>query len=532
VSKKIYLNKSDSTASAIDKVITADDNEVILYIPREAEAAETKKDLQLLQREVEAAGKTFTIESVDDETIEKALSIGIEASNPFLGRGKKTVSDIIIQSSRSGMRPTAAKKAPKPHKSTRRVRSVVGPEESDEGGERESEIEETYKAPRGRMSGSKKKLIRVLSGLIGIALIAGAVIFLPKVTVTLALDKTEHGYIGGLRVSPTIDESMVSENTLSLRGVVFSSEKNITDKYTANGKDSVGRKARGTITIYNNFGTESQSLVATTRFVTPEGKIYRLDSNVIVPGAKKDGSKLVASSIEATVTADQPGEEYNIGPTPKLRIPGFQGSSKYDGFYGESKSAMTGGSFGETKVPTDDDLKNAKADLQKRLEDALKTEFFVGLPSNIKILEGAYNMEVVREQVNDVVDKDGKFSLTLYGQIKLVGFDEAELVDTLRKKFEAEDELTLQVYEYTVDYGEVSVDFDKEELRSAVKFDSKWTRPFDAAEFTKKIVGMKEVELKTELLSTPGVRSGEVKMWPFWVNRVPKDLGRINVDAK
>ena len=530
MSKKIYLNKSDSTASAIDKVLKADDDEVILYIPREAEVAESKKDLQLLQREVEAAGKTFKVESVDDETIGKALSLGIDATNPFLGRGKKTVSDIVPRGGRSSIRVSAPKRAPKPHK-TKKVRSVVGSDKSGEMDEEEVELG-AYKGSRQEMSKGKKRLIWMGAGLGGVALVAGAMIFLPRVTVILALDKTEHGYIGSLKVSSVFEESTVSENTLKLRGVVFSSEKNITNKYTANGTDSVGRKARGTIVIYNNFGTDPQSLVATTRFVTPDGKIYRLDNNVTVPGAKKEGDKLVSSSIEAAVTADQPGEEYNIGPVPKFRIPGFQGSSKYDGFYGESKSSMSGGSFGKTKVPTDDDLKNAKADLQGRLENVLKTEFFVGLPSNIKILEGAYDMKITREQVNDVVDKDGKFSLTLYGQIKLVGFDEAELVDTLRKKFEADDQLTLQVYEYTVDYGEVSVDFTKEELGSAVKFESNWTRPFDAAEFTKKIMGMKEVELKSEIFSTPGVRSGEVKMWPFWVNRVPQDLGRISVDAK
>ncbi|KKU19229.1 MAG: hypothetical protein UX31_C0006G0057 [Candidatus Nomurabacteria bacterium GW2011_GWA1_46_11] len=529
MSKKIYLNKSDSTASAIDKILKADDDEVILYIPREAEVAESKKDLQLLQREVEAAGKTFKVESVDDDTIEKVLSLGIDATNPFLGRGKKTVSDIVVQRGRIPVRVSAPRKASKPGRA-KRGRSVVGLGLTDDTGE-ETEMG-TYKAPREGMSKGKKRLIWLGSGLLGVALVVGAAIFLPRVTVTIALDKTEHGYIGSLKVSPAFEESTVSENTLNLRGVVFSSEKNITDKYAANGTDSVGRKARGTITIYNNFGTDAQSLVATTRFVTPDGKIYRLDSNVTVPGAKKDGDKLVASHVEATVTADQPGEEYNIGSVPKFRIPGFQGSSKYEGFYAESKGTMSGGSFGETKVPTDEDLKSAKADLQGRLEDALKTEFFVGLPSNIKVLEGAYDIEITREQVNDVVDKDGKFSLTLYGQIKLIGFDEAELVDTLRKKFEADDKLTLQIYDYTVDYGEVSIDFTKEELGSAVKFGSNWTRPFDAAEFAKKIVGMKGIELKTEILSTPGVRSGEVKMWPFWVNRVPKDLSRISVDAK
>ncbi|MCR4260774.1 MAG: hypothetical protein NUV96_00300 [Candidatus Colwellbacteria bacterium] len=529
MNKKIYLNKSDSTASAIDKVLKADEDEVILYIPREAEAAETKKDLQLLQREVEAAGKTFKIESVDDETIEKALAVGIAATNPFLGRGKKTVSDIVVQSGRPSMRPTAPRPSTKPRRGSRRVRSVVGG--LDEDDEKEVALGK-YRAPREDMSKGKKRLVWAISILVGVGLIVGAMIFLPKVGVALTLDKIEHGYIGSLRVSPSVEESSVNENTLNLRGVIFSSEKNITDKYVANGTDSVGRKAKGSITIYNNFGTESQSLVAKTRFVTPDGKIYRLDKEVVVPGATKEGSKLIASSVEATITADQPGEEYNIGPVSKWRIPGFQGSPKYNGFYGESKGSMTGGSFGETKVPTDDDIKNAKADLQARLKTALETEFFVGLPSNTKILEGSYEMEIVREQVNDVVGKDGKFSLTLYGQIKLIGFDEAELVETLRKKFEGDDGLTLQIHDYTIDYGEVSIDLETEELSSAVKFESNWTRPFDTAEFAKKIVGMKEVELKTEMLSTPGVRSGEVKMWPFWVNRVPKDLNRINVDAK
>lgn len=528
VSKKIYLNKSDSTASAIDKVLRAEEDEVILYIPREAKAAESKKDLQLLQREVEAAGKTFTVESVDDETIEQALSLGIKANNPFLGRGQKTVSDIVMKGGKSVTRSSSARKALKSSKSAKYTRSVEGPE-PDEEAEKEGG---SYKAPRKGMSKGKKRMVWFSLILIAGILITAAATFLPRVKVTLSLDKTEHGYIGSLKVSPNIEESVVSENTLSLRGVIFSSEKNITDKYVANGTDSVGRKSRGTITIYNNYGVESQSLIASTRFVTPDGKIFRLDSDVVVPGATKEGDILTPSHIEAAVTADQPGESYNINPVSKFRIPGFQGTAKYDGFYGESKSAMTGGSFGETKVPTDDDLKSARADLETKLENVLKAEFFVGLPSDIKILEGAYDVEIVREQVNDVVDKEGKFSLTLYGQIKLIGFDEVELVDTLRKKFETDDGQTLQIYDYTIDYGEVSVDFAAEELSSAVSFESNWTRPFNVSEFTKKIVGMREVELRSEIFSTPGVRSGEVKMWPFWVTRVPEDLGRISVDAK
>ncbi len=439
------------------------------------------------------------------------------------------MSDIVVQGSGGKTKPKVSAKSAKKRDSKKRPRSVVSDEESEE-----TQEEEPSKLPRTRQRMSKGKRMAILAGATGlvVALIASAVVFLPRTAVTLTLDKMEHGFIGTLRVSPSIQESGIVDNTVRLRGVAFNSEKNITEKHPANGTDSVGRKARGTITIYNNFGTESQPLVATTRFVTPDGKIFRLDNDITVPGATRKGDgTLEPSSIEAAVTADQPGEEYNIGPVERFRIPGFQGSARYDGFYGQSKSAMTGGAFGEVKVPTDADLEQARAAASKKLEDALKAEFFVGLPDNIKVLEGAYSFRVTREQVNDVVDRDGNFSLTLYGEITLIGFDEAELVDTLRERFEEAEGVDLQIHEYTAEYAEVSVDFEAEELNSAVNFSSTWTRPFDAEVFQGEIMGMTENQLREKIFSTPGVRSGEVKMWPFWVGKVPNNLNRISVDA-
>ncbi|MEX2054455.1 MAG: hypothetical protein WD883_02855 [Candidatus Colwellbacteria bacterium] len=529
MSKKIYLNKSDSVASAIDKVLKAEDEEVILYIPRDAEAASTKKDLELLQREVAAAGKTLKVETVDEGILERVSSLGIEATNPFLGRrGRTTVSDIVVQGSGRSRARASAPRGAKSGKKDEQANPVVNYSEENEG-----EIKIKHHKERSQMSRGKLLGIKLGSGALVIALIFMGVVFLPRVSVSLELDKMEHGFIGAIRVSPSIEESAIVDSTIRLRGVSFTSQKNITNKYQANGMDSVGRRARGTITIYNDFNSESQPLVATTRFVTPDGKIYRLDTDVTVPGATTNGSgELVPSSVDAAVTADQPGEEYNIGPVSKFRIPGFQGSARYDGFYGESKSAMTGGAFGEVKVPTEADLEAARADAAKKLEDALKADFFVGLPDNIKVLEGAYSFGVVREQVNDVVDKDGNFNLTTYGEIQLIGFDESELVDVLRVRFEETGGVDLQIHEYTAEYAEVSVDFEVEELNSAVNFKSTWIRPFNVETFRGEIVGMTENQLREKLFSTPGVRSGGVKMWPFWVNKVPQKINRVSVDAR
>ena len=65
----------------------------------------------------------------------------------------------------------------------------------------------------------------------------------------------------------------------------------------------MSQKAQGTLTIYNAYSSAPQTLVATTRFVTPDGKIFRLTNEVTVPGAKITNGQIVPSSINAPIAA-------------------------------------------------------------------------------------------------------------------------------------------------------------------------------------------------------------------------------------
>ncbi|PIR97843.1 MAG: hypothetical protein COT89_02115 [Candidatus Colwellbacteria bacterium CG10_big_fil_rev_8_21_14_0_10_42_22] len=513
MSKKVYLNKSDSVTSAIDKVINAPDEEVVLYIPRGAEVASNRKDIELLKREVEASGKSLIVESVDDDILEIVATLGIRANNPFLGRSKHTVSDIVVIKPKNRA-PGNNKNTPTSKKKKSRASKVrVG----------------TTRSPITNSVGGMKRVAIIAGVIAGLTMIITLVVVsTPRVSVALTLEKIDQGYIGPLIVSPNTEESSISDKMINLRGIILSKKKNITKSYPATGTDSVGRKARGTITIYNDFGVEKQTLVKTTRFVTPDGKIFRLDYDVVVPGRNADGSP---SSIDASVTADQPGESYNIGPVSKLRIPGFQGSSKYEGFYAESKEDMKGGTTGEVKVPTDADIESAREDAKKSLEDVLKTDLLVDMPEGVEVLEGAYELFITKEEINDVVDKKNEFNITLYGEMKIVGFSEKELLEVLGERFSEEAGKELTSYMAEVDYGEVSVDFENQTMKSAVNIRSQWIEPFDVEEFKQRVAGLTENQLKEAVFSTPGVSGGEVRMWPFWVNKVPKDIDRISVDA-
>jgi hypothetical protein len=517
VSKKVYLNKTDSIASAIDKVINAPDEEVVLYIPRDAEAARTKRDIELIKREVEALGKTISVESVDDNILELAAASGVRATNPFLGRSKHTVSDIVVAKPkrRTAIREEGEEVEVGPDKKVARVKV----------GRTRSAI------PTGTRS--IRKILVIVLAVASLTVITTLVLAsMPRATVNLTLKKIPYGYIGALSVSPAIGESSVSDTSIKLRGVLSSKQKNMTKSYPATGTDSVGRKAKGMVTIYNAFSTESQSLVKSTRLETPEGYTYRLDEKVIIPGAKKEGGTLVPSSVNVLVTADQPGDKYNVGPVSKFTIPGFSGSAKFEGFYGESEEPMRGGSTGEVKVATDKDIENARADLEKVLEEAIKTEILMDMPDNIKIIDGAYNFTTTKEQIDDIADSKGEFSITLYGEVSLIGFDEGELLQVLGKRFSEQFGKELANFSYKAEYGETSLDSETETLNSAVNFESEWTEPFQADVFKQQIAGMTKNQLKETIFSTPGVIKGEAAIRPFWVSRVPKNLERITVDAE
>ena len=104
-----------------------------------------------------------------------------------------------------------------------------------------------------------------------------------------------------------------------------------------------GTKAFGTITVFNGYSSEPQLLIASTRFLSSNERIFRTTKNIDIPGAQLNDDEIIPSSISVEIVADYLGAEYNIGPSD-FTIPGFKGSPKYQGFYGKSSTAMSGGS--------------------------------------------------------------------------------------------------------------------------------------------------------------------------------------------
>ncbi|MEK7154009.1 MAG: hypothetical protein AAB792_00430, partial [Patescibacteria group bacterium] len=129
-----------------------------------------------------------------------------------------------------------------------------------------------------------------------------------------------------LKVSASSTATAVNSNFNQIPGQRFTEQKKETDTFPVTGQKDVVQKASGTITIFNKSAT-AQRLVATTRFKSPGGLIFRILQTINVPASAKTGETVTPGLVVANVYADRPGAEYNIGPT-QFTIPGFEGTPK------------------------------------------------------------------------------------------------------------------------------------------------------------------------------------------------------------
>ncbi len=527
--KKIYVNRTDPTTLIIEKIIKSSDKEVVLYIPRGSLISSSRNNFKLLKREAESAERILSIESVDDDVLELADSFDIKAINPFFGK-KKSVIDIVVKGKEPKVAIEEAKPIPAKTLPKKSAILEVKKEKSELWAGGPAVTEEIPKPSIVR------KLIKLLI-IVGFATILGwlAVYVLPRAKIELVLEKINWDFTGSVTVSSGRETPNFTDDTIELPGVIFTEKRNLTKSYPASGSEHVERKARGVITVYNEYSSEQQALIQNTRFSTPDGKIYRTDKKITVPGAKIVDGKIVASSIDVPVTADKAGEEYNVNPITKFRIPGLQGSPKYDAFYGTSTSPIVGGFVGEMKVPTEDDIAKAKADLRVSLEGGLKTQIFLGIPTDIKVLDKTSEFSVTKEEVNKETDANGNFMVTGFGEMKVMGFKEADLLSALANKVAAESDTDLVLYDHSLKdsnqgYGEPRLDWGNSKMTFSLNFKSGWVRPFNVEEFKGQVAGKSKTDITNLVYAVPGFKNGGVSLWPIWVRHAPKNTEKISVD--
>ena len=302
------------------------------------------------------------------------------------------------------------------------------------------------------------------------------------------------------------------------------------DSVSTTGERMVREPAHGTVVIYNAFSSEAQPLVRRTRFKTAEGKIYRTEHPVTVPGVRVENGEVVPGSVEAQVVADEPGSAYNIGLVD-FTVPGFAGTPRYEKFYARSKTPMAGGHEGVAKVATAADVTRLRSALEERLREALLVKADAQIPDGFLRPADGTEMTIVVSKMEPEVDKAGEtLSMTLEGALSafIIRKDDfaaallgQELRDGLGKDVANLSELALRVE---------TRNFEKKELVFAVSGNAHivW-QTADDAQLKRELIAAGGA-YETVFKKYPAITRAQITFSPSWWRLFPRDTDDIIIE--
>jgi hypothetical protein len=564
--KKIIVDKNEGIAEVIDRILNGPDEEVSVVIPKGSALGRSVSNFHLLKREADSAGRFIVIESVDDTILAFAKESGIESSHPLWKgvRGAGGFSDIVARRDEDAALPmrgdldgrenedevsqrhtkkTAPTIAVKRGKKTEPVVEEKEEEPSEESqGEAES-IQPEQASSRSRFFDAvpdldeedneprrfPKKTVLAIVAIMVIGVVCAYVVsvFFDHADITINFKQTPWSYQGNFTASKSAVGIDPTNNIIPAQ--VFTSTKNITESFPGSSVQQVSQKAQGSITIYNAYSATPQELVATTRFLTPDGKIFRITANVTVPGETNTNGTLLPASITAPIVADQAGPDYNVGPVAKLSIPGFASDpGREAGFYGVITASTTGGFIGQRATPTTADIAAAKASTTAILEGSLQSGFSGTYPNNFEILNGATQVKVTTLTVNTSTDANGNFTVFGVATLQAIGFDQTALENYLLTLAQSQ-EASSTFKTMSVSYSNVTPNFTAGQVAFALSAQGALEPAFTTADFATSIEGQSISAARSTIAALPNLSDGEISMWPSWLWNIPSDPSKIHV---
>ena len=318
-----------------------------------------------------------------------------------------------------------------------------------------------------------------------------------------------------------------SGNNLAFQTVTINQDAQKT--VPASQSQQVETKASGTIIIYNNYNSSPQKLIATTRFQTPEGLVFRLINAVSVPAKTIKSGKSVPGSIEAQVVADKAGQSYNID-LKDFSIPGLKGDPRYASIYGRSKTAMTGGFSGTRKVVSDAVMASTTAELKSQLEDSISKNIDSQIPANFVLFKESmiYSFSPVTEgkQNADSVVLEQK------GSVTAILFDKGSLSRNIVQNLKP-DITNENTYINNLKDLSFSLASSSNINNSSIKFNLAgnprivWT--FDSSKLISDITGLPKNNAQTVISKYTAISEAWIEFHPFWSSSLPKNPLKIKI---
>lgn len=561
--KVIYIEIDDEVTSIYDQIRRVKQKEIFLVIPRKAIIFQSVINLRILKSKVEGDKKNLFIVTTDRIGMHLAAQVGITVySNIKIEEVKATKT----RAATTNIEPLQAKRNEVLRDLPRRIiekKTTIGElireyrdrHKKTKKGNTEIAGVYSYVRPNRRFLGFVMALSLGLFFFISYIALPGATIYVkPK------FDNIEHTMNVTL-ADKAKNEGLLSQNEpniIASEVISISTRQNKTFDTTSKRFD--GTNAQGKITIINT-SPDRWPLKDKTRFQTQDGLIFRIKDGVFVPGKRGGTPGTLTVAVQADpfdIYGEPIGERGNLS-TGKFFLPGLsQFNQKI--IWGESKEPMKGGVTKFQQIVQKQDIEAAKRQVEDNLIAMAKEDLNSHLEemntlnkTNLVLLDyPAYiKNKLVELKFPEGLEGSMRDNFEVSAQIEATGiaYDSDQLFNMLKKNLKNRTHPDMQIRESSLKPELISFESlgdaaNNEELgQIKITVSIKGIQEFvidptlqAGLRFTKKVkdkvLGMTQEEAEAYLGNLPEVEDVEIKLWPFWIKKIPHITENIEVKLK
>ncbi len=320
------------------------------------------------------------------------------------------------------------------------------------------------------------------------------------------------------------DASLVSTSTAAVapdtfQGIILSVTTSTSITVSPQTTTDKPGKSHGVVTIYNQ-GKTVQSLVATTRFLSDGGVLFRLIKSVTAPAG---------GQVTAEIVADKTGPEGDVA-AGNFTIPGLSAANQKI-IFGKSIASTAGGSS-KVGIVTQQDIDAAKENARKALFEIGQTALTtVTIPDSYAVLHSPVSVQA--DSSAKPGDETSAFVVTAQGTMAFVAYPKSSVYSAADTEVSNQAPTPYHKVIFEGDAPTVSLQSLSAETKTAklqVYREGKAVLDAHASAFQPaQFLGRSKQEIVDALSSIKGITHVDISFFPFWVDHAPKVPSRIKV---
>jgi hypothetical protein len=308
---------------------------------------------------------------------------------------------------------------------------------------------------------------------------------------------------------------------------------------TATGQEEVSIQTVGEIDIFKTT-PGSERLIKNTRFATSDGKVFRIQESVVIPGAKEgsDGT-MTPGVVRAQVFADEAGEEYNIPAKTRLSVPGFKENNLnelYNAVYAENPSQFTGGFNGPRFIIDEAELATAKASLQSELRESLNAKVASERPADYTVFLDS--SAITYTSLPPTQQGDSLVTIKEQATLRIPLFNNEDFASFIAKEtivgYETTEKVRIDnINDMTFSYSDPATKdvniADQESLTFKIVGQPVIVWTYEEQALKEALVGKEKTALPLALGQYSQESRSSLKIRPFWKSTFPDSVDKISI---